>query len=194
MHNTLKHRDIRNLHAGISYYRFISDLYDNFEERKEIISSKLNKITERIFTVDRLIVSLTGDDTVYTAVRDSLAGFIDGLPDVAYDTAERNFRYTNIRRAYKSASQVNYVARCGSFGDKGIEYSPALKVFKTIMDYDYLWINIRVKGGAYGCMNGYNVTGNGYSARTGIRILNRPTSYTREYQNISETSMQRSVR
>ena len=94
--------------------------------------------------------------------RDSLAGFIDGLPDVAYDTAERNFRYTNIRRAYKSASQVNYVARCGSFGDKGIEYSPALKVFKTIMDYDYLWINIRVKGGAYGCMNGYNVTGNGY--------------------------------
>ena len=150
------------LTSGISYYRFISDLYDNFEERKEIISSKLNKITERIFTVDRLIVSLTGDDTVYTAVRDSLAGFIDGLPDVAYDTAERNFRYTNIRRAYKSASQVNYVARCGSFGDKGIEYSPALKVFKTIMDYDYLWINIRVKGGAYGCMNGYNVTGNGY--------------------------------
>ena len=30
------------------------------------------------------------------------------------------------------------------------------------MEYDYLWINIRVKGGAYGCMNGYMKNGDTY--------------------------------
>ena len=30
------------------------------------------------------------------------------------------------------------------------------------MGYDYLWNNVRVKGGAYGCMCGFAVTGNAY--------------------------------
>jgi hypothetical protein len=30
------------------------------------------------------------------------------------------------------------------------------------MGYDYLWSNIRVKGGAYGCMNGYMPNGDAY--------------------------------
>lgn len=151
-----------DLTSGIAYYKFIAALCDDFDNRKTEIAQKLNEISAKIFTKDRLIVSFTGDDDVYNAIKPVLADYIADLPDINYESVVRNFEYTNVKRAYKSASQVNYVARCGSFGDKGIEYSPALKVFKTIMDYDYLWINIRVKGGAYGCMNGYNVTGNGY--------------------------------
>lgn len=30
------------------------------------------------------------------------------------------------------------------------------------MGYDYLWIHVRVKGGAYGCMNGYMRNGDTY--------------------------------
>ena len=30
------------------------------------------------------------------------------------------------------------------------------------MSYEYLWINIRVKGGAYGCMSSFNRIGEGY--------------------------------
>ena len=31
-----------------------------------------------------------------------------------------------------------------------------------MLSYDYLWINIRVKGGAYGCMSGIGRSGEGY--------------------------------
>ena len=31
-----------------------------------------------------------------------------------------------------------------------------------ILSYDYLWLNIRVKGGAYGCMSGFGRSGEGY--------------------------------
>ena len=33
---------------------------------------------------------------------------------------------------------------------------------KVILSYDYLWINLRVKGGAYGCMSGFGMSGEGY--------------------------------
>lgn len=38
----------------------------------------------------------------------------------------------------------------------------ALKILKVILSYDYLWINLRVKGGAYGCMSGFGRSGEGY--------------------------------
>ena len=31
-----------------------------------------------------------------------------------------------------------------------------------MLSYDYLWINIRVKGGAYGCMSGFGRSGEAY--------------------------------
>jgi Zn-dependent M16 (insulinase) family peptidase len=52
--------------------------------------------------------------------------------------------------------QVQYVARAGNFLKAGFEYTGAMKVLKTILSYDYLWINIRVKGGAYGCFCGFS--------------------------------------
>ena len=60
------------------------------------------------------------------------------------------------------ASQVQYVARAGNFRSHGFEYHGALRILKVIMEYDYLWINVRVKGGAYGCMNGYMRNGDTY--------------------------------
>ncbi len=45
-----------------------------------------------------------------------------------------------------------------------MEYTGALKILKVILSYDYLWINLRVKGGAYGCMSGFGRSGEGYFA------------------------------
>ncbi len=63
-----------------------------------------------------------------------------------------------------TSSQVQYVAVAGNFKKAGLEYTGALRVLRTILSYDYLWLNIRVKGGAYGCMSGFTRTGNGYLA------------------------------
>ncbi len=43
------------------------------------------------------------------------------------------------------ASQVLYVARAGNFRAHGFDYHGALRILKVIMEYDYLWINIRVR-------------------------------------------------
>ena len=56
---------------------------------------------------------------------------------------------------FKTASKVQYVARVGNFIDNGADYTGALQILKVILSYDYLWQNIRVKGGAYGCGGAY---------------------------------------
>ena len=63
---------------------------------------------------------------------------------------------------FKTSSQVNYVARCGSFGGSGLPYTGALKILKILLNYDYLWQNLRVQGGAYGCMSGFGRLKEGY--------------------------------
>ena len=63
---------------------------------------------------------------------------------------------------FKTASKVQYVARTGNFIDHGASYTGALQILKVILSYDYLWQNIRVKGGAYGCMSNFNRIGEGY--------------------------------
>ena len=40
----------------------------------------------------------------------------------------------------------------------------ALRILKVIMSYEYLWVNVRVKGGAHGCMSGFGRNGNSYFA------------------------------
>ena len=150
------------LTAGVEFYRFISDLYDNFEECKETIALKLNEVTEKIFLRDRLMVSFTADEECYKEFRPELEKFIKALPAGGMEPAVRNLKLEKCKIAYKTASQVNYVARCGNFMDKGFEYDSALKVLTTILSYNYLWDNVRVLGGAYGCSNGYGYNGNSF--------------------------------
>ena len=61
-----------------------------------------------------------------------------------------------------TSGQVQYVAQAGNFRKKGLEYTGALEILKVILSYDYLWINLRVKGGAYGCMSGFKRNGESF--------------------------------
>ncbi len=63
---------------------------------------------------------------------------------------------------FKNAAQVQYVSRAGNFRNHGFAYTGALRILKVILNYDYLWLNIRVKGGAYGCMSGFGRNGDTY--------------------------------
>ncbi len=64
--------------------------------------------------------------------------------------------------AFTNSAQVQYVCRGGNFVSKGLQYTGALRALKVIMSYDYLWNNVRVKGGAYGCMCNFGKSGDSY--------------------------------
>ena len=148
--------------GGIAFYQFLEDLAKNYEEKKEMLMQKLKETAAKLFTADNVIISYTADAEGMQALEPSLKKFKDRLP--AGDGTVYPFRWEkgNKNEGFMTSSQVSYVARCGSFAGTGIEYTGALRTLKVILGYDYLWLNVRVKGGAYGVMNGTGRSGEGY--------------------------------
>lgn len=150
---------------GIACYRVIADYESNFAEKKTELIEKLEELVHRIFTADRLMVSITCEQCDFLAVEkavNDLKGklYVSDADDARRELPSIEFRKRN--EGFMDASQVQYVARAGNYMAHGYKYHGALKILKVIMGYDYLWVNIRVKGGAYGCMNGYMRNGDTY--------------------------------
>lgn len=152
----------KDITSGISFYNFVADLNKNFDQVKEDLSEKLYKLSKIVFRADNLMVS-------YTSNKDGLEGFNALLEDIKMALKKEDFTtvpfeiQTEIfNEGFKTASKVQYVARVGNFMDKGVPYTGALQILKVIMSYEYLWQNVRVKGGAYGCMSGFNRIGEGF--------------------------------
>ncbi len=150
--------------GGILFEQKIADLAEHFEEKKADLIAKLEELTRRIFTPERMSVSVVCEEKDFEAVGREIGQLKQALYPSEGSTV-RNLPPLVLEQkneGFTDASKVQYVARTGNFKRHGFEYNGALRILKVIMGYDYLWINIRVKGGAYGCMNSYMRNGDTY--------------------------------
>lgn len=148
--------------GGIGYYQFLEQIDRDYADHKNEIIARLKQVMERLFTVKNLLVSYTADEEGFRRLPAALRTLKEILPEGSGETYPFAFPDGNRNEGFKTASQVNYVARCGTFAGSGFSYTGALRILKVILSYDYLWINLRVKGGAYGCMSGFGRSGEGY--------------------------------
>ena len=146
----------------ITFYEVLCDLEAHFDERKEALIAKLKEMVSSIFTKEHLLVSVTCEKDGVSIVEAELEKFIPMLYETSGEEKRAEIVPVQKNEGFMDASQVLYVARAGNFRAHGFDYHGALRILKVIMEYDYLWINIRVKGGAYGCMNGYMKNGDTY--------------------------------
>lgn len=147
---------------GYEYYKLIRELNDNFDAKKDEIRKNFKTLADLIFNKSLLKISFTSDDEGLEQLIPAADKFIDRLNNYSHTEAVRSFKPEHVKRGLTSASQVQYVARCGNFAREGLKYTGALKVLKVIFSYEYLWLNVRVKGGAYGCMSGFYRNGDAY--------------------------------
>lgn len=152
----------KDLSSGIGYYRVVKQTGEQFEEEKDRLVQNLKHLANLLFRQGNMMVS-------YTASREGLAGLEEELDKLNRALApERKpesacvLHCVHENEGFKTSSKIQFVAQAGNFIDAGKEYTGALQILKVIMSYDYLWINLRVKGGAYGCMSSFNRLGEGY--------------------------------
>lgn len=149
--------------SGISYLNFIEKIEKNYKEEVSSLIKNLQTLMIYIFREENLIISFTSDDEGLNTLKGKLLPFVEQLKKEPIEPRDDHFELQRLNEGFKTSSQVQYVARTGNFIEAGYQYTGALEVLKTIMSYDYLWNNIRVKGGAYGCMCGFsNISGNGF--------------------------------
>lgn len=148
--------------AGVAYYQFIEKLEKEFDSRKEALVEKLTALMTEILRPELLCVSYTGEKESLDTVMKQVKALKNTLHTEAVKTSSRPMSCEKKNEGFTTSGQVQYVARTGNFRKKGYEYTGALDILKVALSYDYLWMNLRVKGGAYGCMSGFKRTGESY--------------------------------
>ncbi len=148
--------------SGVPFYRLIARIEEHFEEEKSGLTQRLRTLAELIFRPENLMVDFVGEE----AALERLTEPVERLKAALYTrpVEKKSYRPVPRRRneGFMTAGQIQYVCRAGNFKKRGLPYTGALKVLKVLMGYEYLWMNVRVKGGAYGCMCSFGRTGESY--------------------------------
>lgn len=147
---------------GIAFYRSICRIEKELSESPKSVSDKLAAIAKKLFARNRMLISFTGNSEAYGNAKLSLEKVIAGFNKISAIGDQAEVHFNTAKEAFIDASQIQYVAKTGDFICEGYEYTGALRLLRIILSYDYLWINVRVKGGAYGCMNTFLRSGESY--------------------------------
>lgn len=147
---------------GIAFYRSICCIEKELSESPKSVSDKLAAIAKKLFARNRMLISFTGNNEAYGNAKPSLEKVIAGFDKMSAVGNQAEVHFNTAKEAFIDASQIQYVAKTGDFICEGYEYTGALRLLRVILSYDYLWINVRVKGGAYGCMNTFLRSGESY--------------------------------
>lgn len=147
---------------GIAFYRSICRIEKELSESPKSVSDKLAAIAKKLFARNRMLISFTGNNEAYGNAKPSLEKVIAGFNKMSAVGSQAEVHFNTAKEAFIDASQIQYVAKTGDFICEGYEYTGALRLLRIILSYDYLWINVRVKGGAYGCMNTFLRSGESY--------------------------------
>ncbi len=147
---------------GVAFYRSICRIEKELSESPKSVSDKLAAIAKKLFARNRMLISFTGNNEAYGNAKPSLEKVIAGFNKMSAIGNQAEVHFNTAKEAFIDASQIQYVAKTGDFICEGYEYTGALRLLRIILSYDYLWINVRVKGGAYGCMNTFLRSGESY--------------------------------
>lgn len=136
--------------GGVDFYRFLRDLLDHFDERTGELCDKLRELQQRIFTSTGTVASFTGSDEDYARYW-AAAGTLGLAPR----TTPAKELYVPMpedkHEAFVIPSDVCYLGQSTDPRALGIATDGSWGVAANALSYGYLWNEIRVKGGAYGC-------------------------------------------
>lgn len=148
--------------SGIAFYRLVSDIEAHFEAEKDKLTKTLETLSRMVFRPENLMVDFVGDEKALRRLEGPIERLRSGLYDSPVEKASYMPAVKRRNEGFMTSSQVQFVCRAGNFRKKGLPYRGDLKVLKVMMGYEYLWLNVRVKGGAYGCMCSFGKAGDCY--------------------------------
>ncbi len=162
--------------GGIELYRTVCDCEEHFDEKFEELKEKMKELVRRFVTTDRMIVSYTGDashtDQIIGSLKKLLEQIREKNPDGCGKAASADgdkdesghplmwldpYTMEKKNEGFRTASKIQYVSVGGRFPAE--KATGVLSILKIMMNYDYLWQNLRVVGGAYGCGGSFSRSG-----------------------------------
>lgn len=150
---------LNELTDGIDQFNYLKAVRDDLREGVTNLSQQLQSLLGRLLNKNRLNVLYTGEEERAVTVKETLQTAFMDLEDkplgepVAYQPGHKQ------NEAYITAQDVNYVG-VGADAKGLLEFTGPSNVLSTAIRYDYLWNEVRVKGGAYGSLYVHRRNGN----------------------------------
>ncbi|MDY0151584.1 MAG: insulinase family protein [Candidatus Cloacimonas sp.] len=149
----------RDLTTGFAYYQFLCDLVSKLEQGITDIMEELDWIKHTFFTTANLLISLTSGAEELPVAANELGILLAQVSPEAYEPVENHFTIRDFNEGIYAPVQVQSCVKGGNFFRKGYSYSGKLKVLNSILSNNYLYQELRVKGGAYGAMSNFSPSG-----------------------------------
>ena len=165
-------------HSGVGFNRFINAVCKEYEKNHDLINDALDILYKKL-NQKKMYLSVCTKEEYYEDIKLNYKKFYDNLISekikflysekdeqrlkndikeikkfINFDSFDKKVR----KEAIITPSDINFCALSGKF-DEG-KYTGKLYALKTLFNYEYLWTNIRVLGGAYGCMFTFSRKGN----------------------------------
>ncbi len=156
---------LSDMTSGIGGYRFLEEVRERIQDddkATEEFIGYMKELSSIIFRAENLLVDYTSSEKEYVGIPEKVQKFADELYTNEVEKGGFTLSCNKLNEGFQTAGQVQYVCRAGNFASKGLKYDGSLRVLKVMLGYDYLWKNIRVLGGAYGCMSGFAKNGDSY--------------------------------
>ena len=149
----------QDMASGLGYYQVLKNLCDNFYDEFENLQDLLEQAALLIYNSNHAVYSVVCNEELYGQYVSGLKDFHpSALENRLLDPAPRPALVTPKNEGLITASKVQYCVLSANLGAEGYEYNGSLKVLGSILD-NYLYEEIRVKGGSYGCGSGFNTRG-----------------------------------
>ena len=148
--------------SGIGFYRLIESIEGDFDNKADELIQKLKATARILFTRENILLfDYTATADQYDRLAGEVSKFISDSPETSQKEQAIGFEKIKTSEGFRTSAKVTYVAKAGTYKSDDLPYTGALKVLKVIMGYDYLWNQVRVVGGAYGCFASFTRNGVG---------------------------------
>lgn len=151
--------------GGYESGMFGKDLENNFDEMADAFIEDCEMFREVLFSRDRLTVSVTEGDL------ETVEKMIGSLHQINAERASVHYPLpADASEKITIPAGIAFSAASVNFKKYGFEHTPYMAVLGHMLTYDYLWSEVRVKGGAYG--TGISINPNGTIAAYSFRDPN----------------------
>ena len=148
---------------GIDGLLFLRDLVDRVAQDWPSVLSRLQALHAAIFNKAGLVVNCTALGEQKTLLLDAISGFVEQLPEGSASPQQTiQPRVLPAGEGLIVPAQVNYTGKAVNLYEAGFTWHGSAQVILKYLRTGYLWENVRVKGGAYGCMCGLDRASGGF--------------------------------
>ena len=145
---------------GLTFYHFVCEIEKEWMTNKQEVVETLQQAYGYLNNKNKVVVGLTLDQELIEEAIPKIQTEIDSLEAQDIAPLAMKFELTDIQEALVYPGNVNYVAMGYNFKEEGFSYDGSMMMLKSILGMDYLWTNVRVKNGAYGCFGDLRKSGN----------------------------------